>query len=168
MKRAIIFDIDGVLAKISKNEDGTPKRGYRDYDKVDLDERVENMRYITEPIFQDFISSEEDHIILITGRKELCRIKTIDWFLSKYEKSDILVKGMNHVQANEVLLDYNKTILFMRPDNDHRKAVELKKEIYQTQIKGNYDVIMAFDDDPEVCKMYKEQGILTLQVMTRE
>lgn len=161
MKKAIIFDIDGVLAKISKNEDGTPKRGYRDYDKVDLDEPIKEIfefveRYLTN-------ATHSTQVIFITGRKELCRQKTL---LFLYKE----LKNYSPEEEGEIAMrvEESKIFLFMRPDDDNRPAVKLKKEIYEKHIKGNYNVIMAFDDDPEICKMYKEQGILTLQPHTRE
>jgi len=52
----------------------------------------------------------------------------------------------------------------MRADNDHRKAVVLKKEIYDNHIKGEYDVVACFDDDPEICEMYKNEGLLVFEV----
>ena len=54
--------------------------------------------------------------------------------------------------------------LFMRGDKDHRKAVVLKKEIYDNHIKGKYDVVACFDDDTEICEMYKKEGLLTFEV----
>ena len=166
MKKAVIFDIDGTLAKISKNEDGTPKRDYSDYDKVDLDEPINSMFEILKWYFSQtvLISGQDkpylDKVIFITGRKELCRDKTLNWIDAELKKS------LYSLYLNS---PFPKSWeLCMRPDNDHRKAVELKKEIYETKIKGNYDVVMAFDDDPKVCKMYKEQGILTMQVMTKD
>lgn len=152
MKKAVIFDIDGVLARISKNEDGTPKRGYRDYDKVDLDEPIKEVFGFIEYYLADGCNK----IIFITGRKQLCTDKTKKWILKRFNK-------ISDIMKSDDFDDHFK--LFMRPDNDHRPAVKLKKEIYETKIKGNYDVVIAFDDDPEVCKMYKEQGILTLQVL---
>lgn len=157
MKKAVIFDIDGVLAKISTSEDGTPKRGYRDYDKVDLDEPVKEMFRLL-ALF-DFY--EKHKILFVTGRKEMCRKET-ETFIYSFSGNDIFCKNFNEKFTAK------GSKLFMRPDNDHRPAVKLKKEIYETQIKGKYNVFMAFDDDPEVCKMYKGQGILTMQVMSRD
>ena len=158
MKKAVIFDIDGVLAKISKNEDGTPKRGYRDYDKVDTDEPIKEMFELLKDC-GEFGKTP----LFITGRKEKCRKKTAV-FLARgfFGRSDFTEDEMRKIAEK------SKEFLFMRPDDLNCPAVKLKKEIYEKHIKGNYNVIMAFDDDPEICKMYKEQGILTLQPHTRE
>ena len=164
MKKAVIFDIDGTLAKISKNEDGTPKRDYHDYDKVDLDEPIEEIVELLIGLTGlKNLFGIQIQPLFITGRKEFCREKTA---LFLYKE----LRNYSPTEEDEIAIHVKETkrFLFMRPDNDHRKAVELKKEIYETKIKGNYDVVMAFDDDPEVCKMYKEQGILTMQVMTKD
>jgi len=159
-QKAVIFDIDGVLAKISKNEDGTPKRGYHNYDKVDLDEPIERGFDLIRIFYNCYFGKAK--IIFVTGRKEFCREKTLTWIDCELQKT------LHSLYLNtDFLQELKWWNIFMRPDSDHRPAVELKKEIYETQIKDKYNVIMAFDDDPEVCKMYKEQGILTLQVMTR-
>ena len=182
MRKAVIFDIDGTLAKISKNEDGTPKREYSDYDKVDLDEPVIE---ICETILAECLLGLQDTIIFITGRKEKCFRKTLEWLANhiKYLRQESKKEYVNHYfggdeQGFKMGQEFNirktdfglyqcKGVIFMRPNDDKRPEIELKKEIYETKIKGNYDVVMAFDDDAEVCKMYKEQGILTMQVMTK-
>lgn len=158
MKKAVIFDIDGVLAEKS------PERDYREYDKVHLDKP--NM--VIFRLAQYYFYAERFEyvrIIYITGRKELCRDKTIE-FLSKNwiqarkgfaEK--VWLKLLRRPLKN--LINNN---LFMRADNDHRKAVVLKKEIYDNYIKGKYDVVACVDDDPEICEMYKNEGLFVLEV----
>lgn len=156
-QKAVIFDIDGVLARIGKNEDGSPKRDYRDYDKVDSDEVIEGGALLFQNIYQHFqdfkkyafLLNESYSIIVITERKELCRKKTTEFLFR--------ITGVYSVTKTDTGFhtDINPEVyqLFMRPNDDHRPAHILKKEIYETHIKGNYDVVMAFDDDPEVCKI---------------
>ena len=145
MKKAVIFDIDGVLAEKS------PERDYREYDKVHLDKPINHLFGILE-YYMDCKSYE---VILITGRKELCRKLTEKWILKFFNKNADLCK----VNSFD---DYFN--LFMRADNDHRKAVVLKKEIYDNHIKRKYDVVACFDDDPEICEMYKNEGLLVFEV----
>ena len=145
MKKAVIFDIDGVLAEKS------PKRDYREYDKVHLDNPIIHLFNIIEY----YMDCKGYKVIFITGRKELCRELTEKWIIKFFNKNADLSKLSN--------FDDNFT-LFMRGDKDHRKAVVLKKEIYDNHIKGKYDVVSCFDDDPEICEMYKKEGILTFEV----
>jgi hypothetical protein len=178
-QKAVIFDIDGVLAKISKNEDGTPKRGYRDYDKVDLDEPIKE---VCETILTQCLLEIGATIIFVTGRKEKCFEGTLEWlechmkyknYMGEYKtyyfgkRNGFKVGQEFYVLDSDFGIPKCKGVIFMRPDNDHRPAEALKKEIYETKIKYKYDVIMAFDDDPKVCEMYKKEGILTMQVKSR-
>ena len=156
MKKAVIFDIDGVLAEKS------PERDYREYDKVDLDIPIKKVFellkfYIAQTIpqygnSQPFI----DKIIFITGRKQYSRDLTLKWLDNELQKS------FYSLYLNS---DFpNVWEIFMRADDDHRKAAVLKKEIYETHIKGKYDVVACFDDDPEICEMYKNEGLLVFEV----
>ena len=138
MKKAVIFDIDGVLAEKS------PERDYREYDKVHLDNPIIHLFNIIEYC----MDCKGYKVILITGRKEFCRELTEKWIIKFFNKNADLRKVNN--------FDDNFT-LFMRGDKDHRKAVVLKKEIYETHIKGEYDVVACFDDDTEICEMYKKR-----------
>jgi FMN phosphatase YigB (HAD superfamily) len=152
-QKAVIFDIDGVLAEKSLERD------YREYDKVHLDSpinlclKIMNCLALQNPFY---------HIILITGRKEYCREATTQWIVKNadglyQEDFDVVGYGIS---------TYNFT-LFMRGDKDHRKAHELKREIYEKEIKDKYDVVACFDDEAEIIKMYQEYGLLTFQVGNR-
>ena len=137
MKKAVIFDIDGCLAEKSFERD------YREYDKVDLDSPIASGF----DILYGYANLTDHQIFFITGRKELCRKKTVA-FLEKYLPSLELV-------------DYE---LLMRDDTDHRKATVLKKEKYEQFIKGKYEVTEAYDDDPEICEMWRELGIEVVEM----
>ena len=162
MKKAVIFDIDGVLAEKS------PERDYREYDKVHLDKPIYDLFCLCEMYIK-----EGYEVFWITGRKELCREQTV-YFLYKClaeTNSNIVFKYMLHLSADVREFSLKKSIsnsLFMRPDNDHRKAHILKKELYETHIEGKYDVVATFDDDPEIIKMYQEKGLMTFLVGNRK
>jgi hypothetical protein len=53
--------------------------------------------------------------------------------------------------------------LHMAKSGEKRPDTVVKKEMLK-KIKKNYNVIMAIDDRLEVCKMYREEGIFTLDV----
>lgn len=54
--------------------------------------------------------------------------------------------------------------LYMRPYKDKRNDAIVKREIYETYIKGKYDVRCVLDDRNRVVKMWREQGLKCLQV----
>ena len=137
--KAVIFDIDGVLAEKS------PDRGWREYDKVDLDTAINS----NIDRLKHYIQSGHD-ILFITGRKEFCRKKTTAWLV---EHSCLSGGNISSLK------------LFMRGDTDHRPSKILKKEIYDNHIKEKYDVVAVFEDDPEVVQMYKKEGLFVFQVL---
>jgi len=71
-QKAVIFDIDETVANKSK------ERGYREYDKVDLDTPIKPTIEVLRHYFQVGYK-----IIFITSRRECCREKTVQW-LYKY------------------------------------------------------------------------------------
>ena len=142
--KAVIFDIDGVLAEKS------PERDYREYDKVDLDKPIQQGF----ELLNYYYNSKKYELLFISGRKELCREKTIEFIDEK-------IFMLSEIKT----LYYN---LFMRANADHRPGYKLKKEIYEKHIKDKYDVVAVFDDDKECCRMFKEQGLFVFQVGTQD
>lgn len=55
-------------------------------------------------------------------------------------------------------------LLFMRENNDYRSDDIVKKELYDNNIKDLFNVMGVFDDRNKVVKMWREIGLLTLQV----
>lgn len=157
-QKAVIFDIDGVLAKKS------PDRDFREYDKVDLDLPIEITFFLCEQcIMNDY------EIFWITGRKELCRDKTIDFIYNNLPKSNsyiahkLLSKYSDKYQEG-VLKESISMSLFMRADKCHQKSDELKRNIYNKHIKDKYDVVAVFEDDPKNVKMFRELGLMVYDV----
>lgn len=176
MKKAVIFDIDGVLA------DKSPDRGFREYDKVDLDTPIKQGFELCEMYL---LSGYE--ILFVTGRKNLCRDKTIDFLFNNLPKSNkkffeefnkrisfhpeakvIYVNRLSFDDFSKYLKSSISDSLFMREDNDHRPAEILKKEIYDNHIKDKYDVVAVFEDDKANCRMWKQEGLFVFQVGTRD
>lgn len=54
--------------------------------------------------------------------------------------------------------------LYMRKSGDFRRDADVKKEIYETQIKPNYEVLCVFDDRNQVVDMWRELGLKCMQV----
>lgn len=92
-----------------------------------------------------------------------------------YENVDvILVSGRSEKYKNETVKRLHSfgvayTYLFMRPANDTRPDTEIKKEIYEMNIKGIYNVLFAIDDRTRIVDQRREMGIYTLDCnQTRE
>lgn len=55
-------------------------------------------------------------------------------------------------------------VLHMRKNGDDRADYIVKKEIYEANIKGKYNVIFVLDDRDQVVRMWREEGLKCLQV----
>jgi len=49
--------------------------------------------------------------------------------------------------------------LRMRKDGDNRSSVDVKSEMLYDVKREQYDILMAFEDHPEVVDMYRQRGI---------
>jgi len=127
---AIICDIDGTIAL--KGE-----RNPFDWDRVDEDT-------VNEPIANlvRIIRKSGLQIVLVSGRKEQCRAKTLTWIWE------------NDIPATE---------LFMRKDNDNRSDVILKKELYE-QVRKRFYIHFVLDDRKQVVDMWRKLGLTVLAV----
>lgn len=138
-QRAIIFDIDGTLATIGD-------RGIFEYENVSVDipnEPIINIlqAYVTFNLLNE--DEEKKRIILITGREDRCMDETVEW-----------------MDKHKVYFDE----LYMRPTGDRRPDIELKKEIWEKNIKDKYDVLFVVEDRYRVVRMWRKLGITCLQV----
>ncbi len=141
LKNAVIVDLDNTLMFRSKDKDGNYLRGWREEHLMESDVPSNLLNLI------NFLK-EDIHLIFISGSREYARINYINWF-KKY-----LSPNLNYE-------------LFLRNNDDWRKGFEVKKDIYLTYVKEKFNVLVAFDDDPDICKMYKEEGILSSLICTR-
>jgi hypothetical protein len=53
--------------------------------------------------------------------------------------------------------------LFMRPTKDYRSDVEIKREIYEKEIKDKYNVLFCLDDRQSIVDLWRELGLVCLQ-----
>jgi len=134
---AVITDLDGTTCHM-----GT-RRGPFDWKKVGLD--------APDPIIINALKAWKTagyegnsvEIIAVSGRDGSCRNETMEW-----------LKTYN--------VPFSK--LFMRPANDFRKDSLIKKEIFENDLRGKYNVICIFDDRDQVVKVWRELGLKCLQV----
>ena len=135
LPNVIICDIDGTLAHM-KN------RSPYDWDKVDEDEPD---FIIWDILLRYHLMPPRDRpeIILVSGRDDVARDKTLAWL---------------------ELLDIPYDSLLMRSTKDNRDDTVVKRELYETNIKGKYNVLFVLDDRNKVVKMWRELGLKCLQV----
>ena len=113
-------------------------RGAFDWDKVDRDD-VNTI--VAEQV--QFHKSKGRKILIVSGRDIVCKGLTKEW-LSFYG-----------IEFDEI---------FMRPENDFRKDTIIKKEIYENDIKNNYNVLSVYDDRLSVCEAWHELGLFVFNV----
>ena len=113
-------------------------RGPFDWMKVDRDDVNE---IVKEQV--GFHKSLGRKIIVVSGRDESCREITENW---------MEVYG----------IEYDE--FFMRPVDDVRKDTLIKKEIYENEIEGKYNLLAVYDDRLQVLDMWYKQGIFTFNV----
>lgn len=88
--------------------------------------------------------AKDSKIILLSGREETSREVTENW-LKKY--------GFPKWE-----------MLLMRAEKDYRPDDVIKKELFDTHIKDKYYIMAVFDDRDKVVKMWRDMGLLCLQV----
>jgi predicted kinase len=126
----ILCDMDGTLSLIPEG-----KNAYdRDFENDILNEPVAN-------ILRRF--SENEDIILVSGREEKFRGQTVE-FLNKYD------------------VEFYR--LYMRPTGDKRKDSIIKQEFYEQYIKGKYNILFVLDDRNQTVGMWRQNGLQCFQV----
>lgn len=132
-KHCIVIDIDGTISLIN---------GRSPYDgKYELD--LPNIPVIA--IVNSYGAPNSGNklpVILLTGREEKYREKTIEWL------------NINKVNFDE---------LIMRPDKDKRHDDIVKKEQYENLIKPKYKVFFVIEDRDRCVKMWRDLNICCLQ-----
>jgi hypothetical protein len=134
LPEAILCDIDGTLAHIID-------RSPFDWKRVGEDDLDPIVRTILQAYKLGQLTNDVQ-IVLLSGRDGSCRQETIDW-------------------CKEHNVPYDK--LLMRGENDMRKDSIVKREIYEQNVKGKYNVLFVLDDRQQVVNMWREIGLKCLQ-----
>lgn len=133
---AIIVDIDGTVAEMVD-------RGPFEWNKVGQDKPRKHVINIVESLHK---ASQGYNIVFLSGRDSVCYNETWEWL------------------QDNVALDLNKTVLFMRAKNDMRKDSIIKEELFWRNVAPFYNVEMVIDDRPQVCRMWKDVGLNVVNV----
>ena len=142
---AAIFDMDGTLCDVSSIRYHVDRRDPRFSGRKRFD-RFHGQSHLCPPNRQALRLYEKyrvDHAVLIvTARKAMWSMHTLLWLRD------------NHVEHDA---------LYMRADNDSRPDYEVKRDIL-TEIRKDYTVMVAVDDNPAVLRLWKEEGIKTHRI----
>lgn len=128
---AIIVDIDGTLAHMT---------GRSPYDNSRIEEDI------IDPIVRELVRKEHDLgtiVLLLSGRKDDCRDKTITW-----------------LENNEVTFEH----LYMRDSQDDRNDAIVKNELFDKYVRDDYRVKYVLDDRDRVVRRWRALELKTLQV----
>lgn len=132
LPRAVLVDIDGTLAYRC---DRSP------FDWARVGEDTPNTPIIK--LVRVLARTSNFHIIVMSGRDEICRPQTALW-LDRY-----------HVPFNA---------LHMRRHKDKREDAIVKRELYEQHVHGRYTVRWVIDDRNQVVDMWRNQlGLTVLQ-----
>lgn len=142
LPHCIIVDVDGTLAKMNG-------RSPYDWDRVKEDIPNEPICKLVE-MWQTGISfrgvefADNHRIIVFTGRDGSCLEDTVEWLES-------------------VSIPWDE--IYIRPIGDNRKDAIVKREMFDTYIRGKYYVDFVLDDRNQVVDMWRnELGLTCLQV----
>jgi len=87
-------------------------------------------------------------LVFMSGRDEKWRADTLKWI---QEQTGLPIDGP----------------FFMRPDDDRRPDSIVKRELYEANVADKYDIRYVIDDRPSVCAMWRDLGLVVLQVDDR-
>jgi hypothetical protein len=127
-----------VLVDIDGTVANMVNRGPYEYNRVGEDLPNKDVINVVECLWK---SSKT--IIYITGREDSCYEETYKWLVENCPPF---------------------SNLYMRKTGDYRKDVEIKKEIYDNNIKNVFDVLCVLDDRKSVVDMWRSLGLTCLQV----
>lgn len=141
LPKAIIFDMDGTLVDVSSvrhHVQGGPQNNYKkDFDAFHRDAvNCPPIKWVKNMAWDYHLKGYS--VIQVTARSERYRSSTSWWIADNNVPSDAL---------------------YMRPDGDYRPDYEVKKEILD-RLLLRYDIIAAYDDNPNIVRLWSEYGIL--------
>ena len=85
-------------------------------------------------------------VLFVSGRQEKARADTLDWLMELFPAWEV------------------NSRLFMRADGDVRQDSVVKREIYEREIAGTYEVRWVFDDRQQAVDMWRSIGLTVLRV----
>jgi predicted kinase len=154
-KKCIIFDIDGTLANVEHRRhyvaDGNKQWG-KFFDAMSEDPPIDDVCELAS-LISDYRYMIKAHyfeypydIFVCSGRPETHKQITEEW-----------------LKENVSMLWDESPELLMRPENDYRSDVIIKREMLAHIRSQGYDVMFVVDDRQSVVDMWRSEGITCLQ-----
>jgi len=139
---AYIFDVDGTLANVDPYLH-LVRGSNRDYEafheaSIGALPNIEVLQMLNNAV------SDRHAILVVTSRKEKYRGLTSMWM------------SINNIRSHA---------LFMRSDEDNRPDYEVKKDILD-KINKHWTILHAVDDNPNVIRLWEDNGISTTKIGT--
>jgi len=133
---AIIVDVDGTLALKGKRSPFDWKSVYDDKPNTPV---VDMVTHYTALGYK---------IIVMSGRDDVCRVDTDRWLRKQGIKPEmLLMRGTFDGQLK-----------------DNRKDCIVKKELFETNVAGKYNIEFVLDDRQQVVDMWRSLGLQCFQV----
>lgn len=142
LRTAVIFDVDGTLANCDHRQhfmEETPKN-WRGFNAA----MAQDTLNISIGALYHIVARQGLTPIIVSGRSADFRRVTETWLHNALDIND------------------QYFALFMRGFNDSRDDAIVKKEIYDTYIDPYFDTLFVVDDRPKVIRMWRAQGLTTL------
>lgn len=143
---AWIFDVDGTLVDVEPilhfivNQDRSSESFKKNFDKFHLESI--NCKPNSDVVDMVWNVCNELDVIVVTARKEKYRALTATW-----------------LKRNDIPHD----VMFMRQNDDFREDYLVKKDILD-HINQFWDVKHAVDDNPDIIRLWEENGIATTKI----
>jgi hypothetical protein len=134
-KRLAIFDLDGTLINVDsvRHHVEGKNKNFPSFHNESLNcPPFENVKNLNNKMH----ALADVYIAIVTGREEKYRNVSEQWLI------------LNKISYN---------VLLMRKDNDYRKNVIIKREIYES-IESKLSPFVAIDDTSELRNMWKDIG----------
>lgn len=138
----VVFDIDGTLALTGDRLKCITEQHPKDWDQFygRVTEDLPNEPIVD--ILRGLVRLHKYRFIYLTGRRESCRAKTMEWF----DDHNIILQPED---------------LFMRKEHDYSPDTIVKPELIKHLLP---QVVMAFEDRATMSTKWRELGIICCQV----
>lgn len=139
--RAVVVDIDGVVADASWRQHLLDAAGRRDWDAF-FDAAADDppLREAIDAVARLDIATR---VVLVTGRPARLAAVTVAWLARHEVRWDLLV---------------------LRRSGDRAPAARFKVRVLGALRRAGFDVVAAFDDDGSVLEAYRRHGLTEVAV----
>lgn len=149
----IIVDVDGTLAIRGERSPYEYWKAENDTLNISVANLVNSITHYNNDYY-----GEKVKIIIMTGRENLRAVDSNYKFQSIKELTEVWLKS-NFIHFDEI---------YIRDQGDKRPDYIVKKEMYENYVKNKYNVDYVIDDRKQVIDMWRQQGLMVLDVAGNE